>query len=73
MRHKPQTKGLHLKQAADATYKRSVFNMFSEYGRKADWGEFVQAMRQIGMRFEIEDEEGGRRRLNAMFAAASRK
>ena len=50
------TKGLHLKQAADTAYKRSVFDICSEHARKADWAEFVPAMSKIGMRFEIVDE-----------------
>ena len=68
-----ETKGLHLKQAADTAYKRSVFNICSEHARKADWAEFVPAMNKIGMRFEIVDEEEWERRLNAMFTAASRE
>ena len=66
-----ETKGLHLKQAADTAYKRSVFDICSEHARKADWAEFVPAMSQIGMRFEIVDEEEWERRLNAMFAASA--
>ena len=62
-----ETKGLHLKQAADTTYKRSIFDICSEHARKADWAKFVPAMSQIGMRFEIVDEEEWERRLNAMF------
>ena len=66
-----ETKGLHLKQAAATTYKRSVFNICSEHPRKADWAEFVPAMNKIGMRFDIVDEEEWERRLNAMFTGAS--
>ena len=62
-----ETKGLHLKQAADTAYKRSVFDICSEHAKKADWAEFVPAMSRIGMRFEIVDEEEWGRRLNAMF------
>ncbi len=62
-----ETKGLHLKQAEDTAYKRSVFDICSEHARKADWAEFVPAMSRIGMRFEIVDEEEWERRLNAMF------
>jgi len=64
-----ETKGLHLEQAADTAYKRSVFGLCSEHARKADWAEFVPAMSRIGMRFEIVDEAEWERRLNAMFAA----
>ncbi len=64
-----ETKGLHLKQAANTVYKRSVFDICSEHARKADWAEFVPAMSRIGMHFEIVDEDEWERRLNAMFAA----
>ena len=63
-----ETKGVHLKQAEDTAYKRTVFDICSEHARRADWAEFVPAMSQIGMRFEIVDEEEWERRLNAMFA-----
>ena len=66
-----ETKGVHLAQAADTAYKRSVFDICSEHARKADWAEFVPAMSQVGMRFEIVDEEEWERRLNAMFAASA--
>ena len=62
-----ETKGIHLKQAADTAYKRSVFDMCSEYARKVDWAEFVPAMNGIGMRFEIVDDEEWGQRLNVMF------
>ena len=66
-----ETKGVHLQQSADTAYKRSVFDICSEHARKADWAEFVPAMSQVGMRFEIVDEEEWERRLNAMFAASA--
>ncbi len=66
-----ETKGMHLRQAADTAYKRSVFDICSERARRADWAEFVPAMSRIGMRFEIVDEEEWERRLNAMFAASA--
>ena len=67
-----ETKGLHIKQAADTAYKRSVFDVCSEHARKANWADFVPAMSKIGMRFEIVDEEEWERRLNAMFATATK-
>ena len=63
-----ETKGIHLKQAADTDYKRSVFDICSKHARKADWAEFVPAMSRVKMRFEIVDEEEWQNRLNAMFA-----
>ena len=63
-----ETKGLHLQQAADTAYKRSVFDLCSEHARKVDWAEFVPAMNGIGMHFEIVDEEEWQQRLNALLA-----
>ena len=63
-----ETKGIHLQQAPDTTYKRSVFDLCSEHARKIDWAEFVPAMNGIGMRFDIIDEDEWQQRLNAMFA-----
>ena len=64
-----ETKGIHLRQAADTAYKRSVFDICSQHARKVDWAEFVPAMNGIGMHFEIVDEEEWQQRLNALLAA----
>ena len=64
-----ETKGLHLGQSADTAYKRSVFDVCSRHAKKADWSEFVPAMRDKVMRFEIVDEEEWEQRLNAMLTA----
>ena len=64
-----ETKGVHLEKFADTDYKRSVFDMCSEYATKKDWAEFVPAMRSKVMRFEIVDEDEWERRLNAMLSA----
>ena len=61
-----ETKGLHLQQAADTAYKRSIFDICSEHARKVDWAEFVPAMNGIGMHFEVVDEDEWQQRLNAM-------
>ena len=45
-----------------------VFDVCSEHARKADWAEFVPAMRNKVMRFEIVDEEEWEQRLNALLA-----
>ena len=63
-----ETKGIHLQQAADTAYKRSVFDICSQHARKVDWAEFVPAMNGIGMHFEIVDEEEWQQRLNALLA-----
>ena len=63
-----ETKGMHIQQSTDTTYKRSVFDVCSEHASKKDWAEFVPAMRNKVMRFEIVDEDEWERRLNAMLA-----
>ncbi len=61
-----ETKGVHLKASEDTEYKRSVFDICGEHARKADWAEFVPAMRSKVMRFEVVDEDEWRARLNGM-------
>ncbi len=63
-----ETKGLHLKQSEDTTYKRSVFDICSEHAKKKDWAEFVPAMKGTAMRYEVVDQEEWERRLRTMFA-----
>ena len=63
-----ETKGVHLKDAADTSYKRSVFDLCSQHAKKTDWADFVPAMQGKVMRFEIVDEDEWEQRLNAMFA-----
>ena len=64
-----ETKGLHLKEFEDTDYKRSVFNICSEQAARKDWAEFVPAMRNKVIRYEIVDEEEWGIRLNHMFAS----
>ena len=61
-----ETKGVHLKESEDTEYKRSVFDICSEHARKADWAEFVPAMRSKVMGFEVVDEDEWQSRLNEM-------
>ena len=61
-----ETKGVHLKESEDTEYKRSVFDICSEYARRADWSEFVPAMRNKVVRFEVVDEDEWQARLNGM-------
>ena len=51
-----ETKGMHLKHAADTEYKRSVFDLCSEHARRKDWAEFVPGHARQG------DALQGRRR-----------
>ena len=64
-----ETEGLHLKRAEDTDYKRSVFDICNAHAKKADWAEFVPAMRRKAVRFEVVDEEEWERKLGAMLAA----
>ena len=61
-----ETKGGHLKAAEDTESKRSVFDVCTEHARRADWAEFVPAMRGRVVRFEIVDEEEWRERLHGL-------
>lgn len=61
-----ETKGLHLKRAADTDYKRSVFELCSKHAKRKDWADFVPAMRGKVMRFEVVDEEEWENRLNGL-------
>jgi type III restriction enzyme len=63
-----ETKGLHLKRAADTDYKRSVFDLCNQHATKKDWAEFVPTMQGKVMRFEVVDEEEFEKRLNELLA-----
>ena len=54
------TKGVQLKASEDTKYKRPVFNIFSEHARKAEWADFVPAMRSREMGFGGVDEDSAR-------------
>jgi type III restriction enzyme len=64
-----ETKGLHLKLNADTNYKRSVFNICTEHAKKREWSEFVPAMQNKTMRFEVVDEDEWQARLNQLLSA----
>ena len=66
-----ETKGVHLKGSEDTEYKRSVFDICSKHARKANWAEFVPAMRTKVVRFEVVDEDEWQTRLNGMLFAES--
>ena len=68
-----ETKGVHLKASEDTEYKRSVFDICSEHARKANWAEFVPAMRSKIMRFEVVDEDEWQARLNGMLFREERE
>ena len=64
-----ETKGIHLKNADDTAYKRGIFDLCSEHAARKDWSEFVPAMRDKVVNFEVVDEDEWEKRLNAMLAA----
>ena len=64
-----ETKGLHLKRAADTQYKRSVFDLCSEHAQRTDWAAFVPAMRNKVMRFKVVDEDEWEQQLNRVLEA----
>jgi type III restriction enzyme len=66
-----ETKGLHLKLNADTNYKRSVFNVCTEHAKKREWSEFVPAMANKTMRFEVVDEGEWQARLNELLTSVS--
>ena len=63
-----ETKGLHLEQATDTCYKRSVFDLCNEHARRTEWADFVPAMRGRPTRFEVVDEKEWQQRLTALLA-----
>jgi len=63
-----ETKGLHLRGAADTEYKRSVFDLCSEKARQTNWAEFVPAMQNRDLRYEVVDEAEWEQRLTNLFA-----
>ena len=65
-----ETKGLHLKGGADTDYKRTVFDLCTQHAREKNWNEFVPAMRNRVVRFEVVDEDEWQKRLNAMIQAS---
>lgn len=66
-----ETKGVHLKASQDTNYKRSVFDVCNDHARKADWAEFVPAMRKKVVRYEVVDQDEWQKRLNEMLFARS--
>ena len=63
-----ETKGLHLKDSADTSYKRCVFDICSEHAAKKDWADFVPAMQETVVNFEVVDEDEWEKRLNSMIS-----
>ncbi|MDE0497591.1 MAG: hypothetical protein OXH86_09575 [Acidimicrobiaceae bacterium] len=64
-----ETKGVHLKEAEDTEYKRSIFDICNEHARKAEWAELVPAMQSKVMRFEVVDEDVWQTQVNGLLFA----
>lgn len=65
-----ETKGMHLEGSEDTNYKRSVFDICNEHAHKAKWAEFVPAMQDKRLRFEVVDEKEWEARLNDLLLAS---
>ena len=63
-----ETKGLHIKDSSDTVYKRGVFDICSEHSAKKNWADFVPAMRNRVVNFEVVNEDEWERRLNSLLA-----
>ena len=61
-----ETKGIHIKDSSDTAYKRGVLDICSEHAAKRNWADFVPAMRNKVVNFEVVDEDEWERRLNSM-------
>jgi len=48
--------------------KRRVFDICPEHASRKDWADFVPAMRDKVVKFEIVDRDDWERRLNSMLA-----
>lgn len=64
-----ETKGQHLSASRDTSYKRSVFDLCTRQATRKDWAEFVPAMKERVVRFEVVDEQEWTARLNEMLAS----
>lgn len=65
-----ETKGLHLKESGDTNYKRTVFDVCNNHAKAKDWSQFVPAMKNKVVRFEVVDEDEWEKRLNAILQSS---
>ena len=64
-----ETKGLHLKNNDDTTYKRKVFNLCNKLAEQKSWTELGLEFPEKKFVFEVIYEDEWRRKLNTLFAA----
>jgi type III restriction enzyme len=60
-----ETKGAHLKNE-DTDYKTSVFALCNEHAKRKTWNEFVPAMRDKQIRFEVVLQDEWKQKLNEL-------
>ena len=61
-----ETKGVHLKEAEDAGYKRSIIDLCSGHAHRTDWIESATPCRTKVGRFEFVDEDEWQTQLNGI-------
>jgi type III restriction enzyme len=71
-----EIKGQHLAGVKDAEgkltntgYKRDVFTLCTNLAKQTKWSEFVPFMTKRGMRFEVVDEDGWKKRLTDLIGS----
>jgi len=62
-----ETKGIHLKEFKDTSYKRSVFNICNQEAKKSSFNELGMKLKEIPMKFQVIDEDEWQNRLNSYF------
>ncbi len=60
-----ETKGLHLKNE-NTKYKKSVFDLCNAHAKKKDWNEFVPAMQDKRISYEVVFQDEWQKRLNEL-------
>ena len=55
---------------SDTDYKRTVFDVCNNHAKAKDWNQFVPAMKNKVVRFEVVDEDEWEKRLNAILQSS---
>ncbi|HLF27295.1 MAG TPA: DEAD/DEAH box helicase family protein [Anaerolineae bacterium] len=64
-----ETKGLHLKNNEDTTYKQELFNLCNKYSEPKPWDEIAQQFADHTIKFHVIFEDEWQRVLNAMLSS----